>query len=115
VLRRALTLLDPPVPFGGGGKEGSGPVEDGASTMDLSPTDYTRLAGPALQAIRTIACLLRDKRALSGGVLPQSENGRTMALAGATVKRVPGPLIAERRWRRATTLADVKVKSREKT
>ena len=32
----------------------------------LSPSDYARLAGLALQAIRTVAKLMRDRRALSG-------------------------------------------------
>lgn len=33
---------------------------------DAEPTDYVRIAGLALQAARTVARLLRDKRAIAG-------------------------------------------------
>jgi hypothetical protein len=73
-LRRVLTLLNVPL-FAGGAR-----IEDGPDTADLSagdirmspgdihmsPSDYARLAGLALQAIRTVAKLMRDRRALLG-------------------------------------------------
>jgi hypothetical protein len=56
-LRRVLTLLDTPTIT---------QFEDTTDRQPLAPDDYARLVGLALQATRTIARLLRDKRALSG-------------------------------------------------
>ena len=56
-LRRILTLLN---------ADSLATFEDPDQKTTLSTEDYCRLAGLALQGVRTIARLLRDKRALSG-------------------------------------------------
>jgi hypothetical protein len=56
-LRRLLQMLD---------ASHIAPFEDPTDAQPLTRDDYARLMGLALQATRTIARLLRDKRALSG-------------------------------------------------
>jgi hypothetical protein len=56
-LRRLLALLDAST---------LATYEEPENQRALTPTDYARLTGLALQATRTIARLLRDQRALTG-------------------------------------------------
>ena len=55
-LRRLLILLD---------ASDASRFDDPADVQPMTRADYARLMGLALQAARTIARLLRDKRALS--------------------------------------------------
>ena len=69
-LRRVLALLNAPT---------VATFEDGHQTIVLTPADFARLVGLALQATRTVARLLRDKRALSG----EAADGIASAIAQA--------------------------------
>lgn len=66
-LRRILAILDRSRI---GGLEAADQVADTGGTPDqtpsLTPGEYARLASLALQAVRTVARLLRDERAISG-------------------------------------------------
>src|SRR5512139_2880973 len=78
-LRRVLTLLGAPMPSCGVAGEEAVPADDAVSPLELAPADYARLAGLALQAIRTVAKLMRDRRALSG----EAADGFARAIAQA--------------------------------
>ncbi len=70
VLRRLLALLDAPT---------ISDFKDPSITRPITPTDTCRLFGLSLQATRTIARLLRDKRALTG----EAADGISAAIAQA--------------------------------
>ena len=69
-LRRVLALLT---------TDTVSPFEDPANQQRLTATDYARLAALALAGTRTVAKLLRDKRALSG----EAADGISGAIAQA--------------------------------